>query len=554
MDPRLMAFDSNVADVASQASNPDDDEYSKKLRTMLMARTDAPQPAGPGLPPNDPALAHAPVPGTINPAPTYHPELGPANAVQPGGQGMTPIGPQNPMQGKPVAYDPNAGRVAPQALVGANKEIPMGHSAVGSGGGSSLPKALTLMDSADKKLLEAQQGKEDADASAQVDVNNAASLQAQVQSDTLDKLKTDSMIKNDIDQRKLAQDQAERDARVQQINDFANNPPTPNIDPQRYEKNMGTGSKILTTIAMIFGGSKFSQAYLANLHSSIQNDIEAQKIQYDGAKTDKQQKLLALNTAYGAARDQFGDVRVASLAAQNLLYTQAEYGIKAGMAKYQGAEAQANGQKALDEIAAKKADLSHQADLITVRDQQTRDARQAAYAAAQQKAAKERYFASQGVYTDAKGEPAFQHDKDTGGLYKIGTKKEAGSSSNGLSRTLQSQEAINEAAQQDLQNADKNDPINGWVRPDVPFLPKSEARIKRDASTSAITGKIVAGLNGSINQTEMDDLKHQLNSSNPDVVKEARARLLEGLKASHTSLERQRGQGGGGGNEFDQDQ
>jgi hypothetical protein len=122
-------------------------------------------------------------------------------------------------------------------------------------------------------------------------------------------------------------------------NDIANT----KIDPGRFWANKSTGEKIATGIGLFFGGiaqgllKTPSNQVLDNLNKAIQNDIDAQKSNYNISHDTAE----AAKTAYGMALQKTGDERQADAIAHAGLLDKIAMDIKARAAGYQNAQVQA---------------------------------------------------------------------------------------------------------------------------------------------------------------------------------------------------------------------
>lgn len=534
----------------------DADQMDPRLLAARLRAASNPQPAAPQ---NDAsaitsALQQAQAPA----APTNWVERqapGPQPTAQPTFQGQPVVAlPEwiGAPTSTPVAYDPNAGKPSVQPAQVTNQVKPSSTQVGGGTASGGLPKAVQLLDQADKTRLAAANVAADKEQEAQLTINNAAQAKAQEISDIQSKVALDSKLQAGIQATQQDKDMQEREARMKDFLDFSKAPPTPHIDPEHYTNNQGWGSKVLTTIAMIFVGSKASQWYLNNLHQNIQNDIDAQKAQYQGAQTAHQQRLVALHTAYGAAKEKYTDDRTAGLATQNLLYTQAENEIKAGMAKYGSETAQAQGQLALNDIAAKKADIAQKAEMIGVRDQQVRDARAAAAASAAMKAREDSALATHN--TVRVGGKLYHVDEggDITGLAK-GSSGATGPNAGDLNRGLARPEVAAESALKGLDEYDKlskeagfntrlgNNGVTGIFR-DTAL--DTEANHQAELIASAEKGGHVP------DPKRVHEIQEQLSSHDPTQRSQHAAalrKLLENMRQANTDTSHRIKVGGGTG-------
>lgn len=124
------------------------------------------------------------------------------------------------------------------------------------------------------------------------------------------------------------------------------------IDPDRYMKNkvagMSTGQKILSILAIAFGGAGAAVARQPNfamqhLDNAIAQDIEAQK-----RDQDKSQNLWKMNM------QNYGNKIQANLATQNQLWTGVQAKIGASQAAAQGPQAQAQAAQLINQIEQQK--------------------------------------------------------------------------------------------------------------------------------------------------------------------------------------------------------
>lgn len=151
---------------------------------------------------------------------------------------------------------------------------------------------------------------------------------------------------NDIESRKTPEDivagyKAKDDALMKSYMDGK-------IDPDRYLKNMSTGSKIAASIGLLFSGfgsgaSGQSNFALDHINQAINSDIDAQK--------NEQGKNLNL---YKMNQEALGNDLKAQAATQNQLWTGVQAKIQAATAQSQNPALQLKGQQMINDIEQQK--------------------------------------------------------------------------------------------------------------------------------------------------------------------------------------------------------
>lgn len=415
------------------------------------------------------------------------------------------------------SYVPGTAAVDPERMMREGRPVEVGEAV--SGG---LPET---QEEHDRRIAyENSQREADATALSELDAANAeriaeakrqqvesAHRAAELSGDLYDAQKRDAQA-NAIFQTNVARLQKEQDAVTQM-----------KVDPNRLFREKGALASIGSALAVglgAFGSALAKTPNYANqiVQGAIDRDIAAQEdeIQRKGANANN--AMANFVKTYGLTLDESRELAKST----QLRYAASMVDLNAAKMTSIDAKAKAAAMKADFLAQAQKRD----ADLA----QMLKGRITKQFAFVQPRAATRGYYK----------EPTLKDLHE--GATAVGAVNKAFAPAGGgkLSARLGAQEATNESAIEDLQNFKKNAP-EGYVMPDVPGVPRTDARIALDAQVDAIVGKVVTGSNGAYSHEEAQALKTQLHDPRESVRNAAAARLHEALRTSHGAIERQRG-------------
>lgn len=299
--------------------------------------------APPELPAAVPDPEPSPAPGPAAPAPG---EPAPAPS-QPGIASAAASGTPAPGQGIVPASAAQSAVGAPPAP-GANP-IKLASDAMPTDPGTGMPGAIANLGKAYE--LQQQGVAQEAQAGAKQAQREAGYLdEAQKQLQR----QQDAALVAEHDRKKALDDQMKK---IQSAADEASK--TASIDPDRFYKNMSTGTKIgfaVSAFLSAFAGNG-GNAAIEMLQKSVDRDIDAQKQDFERAKG----KVGLQQSIFGDMMQKFGDERQADAASRLAILNHVELQLKQAAAQYKSPQVQARAVQGMAVIEQQKQGLMVQA-------------------------------------------------------------------------------------------------------------------------------------------------------------------------------------------------
>lgn len=367
---------------------------------------------------------------------------------------------------------------------------------------------------------------------AQVGANALAYKQADTKALELEKQQADRLAKDQLG----AQEYTRISDHIARDRDAIANK---EVDPGRIFRGKPL-AQVNAALAAALGafGSAFTHGpnfALDIINKKIDDDIQAQREQIQRGVNAKDNDLARIRDKYNVSTQ----VAEKIYALQATQYTQALARKQAAQIGGQQAQMQLAG---LDEaFAAKQGALLK--DLNSTVMGEVKSSQSARWNPGGTSVSLDPVFKARGQAMEVAGKAAVdQYKAEHGGQ----APPKAGAGSGGKeSPRIATQEATSESAIQDIDNIRKELPT-GFIAPDLPGLPRTEARIALDSKVNAVVGKLVAAMNGTMNEHEMEMLRNEARSPREAVRNAALEEIRRAVTTQHAALGRaaERSRGG----------